>query len=450
MLKLKQRGKKGTWWITGTLDGQRIRESTGTRSKEHAEVKRVQRERELLDRKYLGPEKTALFAEAVISYLESGGEARFMQPLLDWFGLYKLRDITQSEVARFASATYPGIGAAGLNRQVFTPVNAVLRHAAKSGLCPVPVFTRPKQSKSIVEYATDDWLARFLDTCQKNEALTAIVLFMTTTGARVSEACRLRWSDVDLEKRQALLGRTKNGDPRRVKLVPVVIDAINALPKRGGTVFGYASRFSVNQAIERNCARAGITYLSSHRLGRHAFAARLLRAGHTLKVVAEAGGWRSLRMVSEVYGHLEQSAVDQAVVSASSSLTLPKQQVMDTQDSNVIPMPNRVGAFSIPRGKHGLYVIGMGGYYKVGITHDIAERMASMRAGSPLASVLHHLEIVSSRAHARTLEQAVHHALGEYRQEGEWFACPLDRVLAAVALGCAQLVGMSIGTSSAT
>ena len=86
-------------------------------------------------------------------------------------------------------------------------------------------------------------------------------------------------------------------------------------------VFGYAGRWSVNQAIERACQRAGVPYLSSHKVGRHAFAARLLRAGHSLKLVQEAGGWRVARMVSDHYGHLERSQISAAIKASGTNLT---------------------------------------------------------------------------------------------------------------------------------
>ena len=60
--------------------------------------------------------------------------------------------------------------------------------------------------------------------------------------------------------------------------------------------------------------------MSSHKIGRHAFAARLLREGHSLRVVQDAGGWKVARMVTDHYGHLERSQVDAAVSSAGTNL----------------------------------------------------------------------------------------------------------------------------------
>jgi integrase len=130
---------------------------------------------------------------------------------------------------------------------------------------------------------------------------------------------------VDFDRSEALLTITKNGRPRKVALAEPVMRALQALATASpaaGPVFGYADRWSARNAIVRASRRAGVEYLSSHKIGRHAFAARLLRDGHSLPVVTAAGGWASSSMVSQVYGHLEQSHVDDAVRGAA--LALPK------------------------------------------------------------------------------------------------------------------------------
>lgn len=76
--------------------------------------------------------------------------------------------------------------------------------------------------------------------------------------------------------------------------------------------------------------------MTSHKVGRHAFAKRLLAQGYTLKEVQEAGGWLSYRMVAEIYDHLEKSAMDAAVRSSDTNLT----QLLDPS-SNVVPIQRR-------------------------------------------------------------------------------------------------------------
>ena len=330
MLKLTQRGK--IYYITGTLRGRRYRESTGTDSRPHAEALLAKRQNEILDRDVFGEKRTALFAEAVLLYVEGGGEARFLNPLLNRWGGRRLEETTAAEAARAARDMYPGRTAATLDRQLYTPLNAVLRKAAKAGLSELRVFDRPKVRRRPVTIPDESWLWSFLP--HANASLQAIVLFMSFTAARVAEACRLQWADVDFARKKALLGITKNGKPRVVALAPIVIDALLKLERSTGPVFGYAARWSVNQAIERACRRGGLAYYSSHKIGRHSFAARLLRAGHSTRLVQVAGGWSSIGIVAEHYGHLEQTEVDRAVTSVGTQLT----QSPGPTPENVIPI----------------------------------------------------------------------------------------------------------------
>jgi integrase len=322
-LKLEKRGK--VYYVTGTIRRQRYRESTFTGSRPHAEAYRLKREREILDAEYHGEARTTLFAQAALLYLEKGGEGRFLAPLIERWGKWRLSDITPAAVSAFAREGFSAVAPATVKRQLYTPLNAVMRAAHRAQLGPLAVFEAPKVKRKPVAYADDRWLEQFFEHARFRVA--AIVLFMTLTGARVSEACRLAPGDVDLERGEALLRQTKAGGSRRLPLAPVLVDALRTAIAECKKdidgevrVFGYANRWSVNQAIERVCLRAGIRRLSSHQVGRHAFAARLLAQGRSLQTVRGAGGWASIQIVSEVYGHLEQQAIDEAVRAAGESV----------------------------------------------------------------------------------------------------------------------------------
>jgi integrase len=354
MLKLTRRGT--TWHITGTLRGIRVRESTGTASKPHAEAVRAQREKEILDRSVYGEAVTATFAEAVNLYLDLGGSPRFLEPLVERWGAWRLQRITPLEVARAARDIYPDSAASTRKRQIYTPVTAVLNAAADAGLCTVPKLKPPKVKQPKVEAPDDAWIAALLAACgrpwpdgspgqakaaEARERLRGIVLYMTLTGARVSEATALRWRDVDLDRKTALLPHTKSGEPRLTVLPPDAEAAIQALRRRQGSrgavdpdarVFGYAARYSVRQALERAADAASLPRFSPHQVGRHAFAQRMLADGATLAEVAEAGGWADVKVVAQFYGHLERKTVNQAVVAAGNKLT----QAIRETDSNVL------------------------------------------------------------------------------------------------------------------
>lgn len=347
MLKLKRRKGSPYWQISGTIQGRSVRESTGTGSRPHAEALLAKRQAELLDQAVFGERRTAIFAEAVEHYLRLGGEARFLSPLLERFGTWKIAEITQAEVARAAHDLYPGRSAAYHIRAVYTPLGATLRAAHKAGLCDLVVFEKPKVKKVPVVYAQDEWFQAVLPHCSTR--LVGMILFLAMTGARVTEACNLRPGDVGLDAMKAVLLQTKNGSTQIVALPRPLVEVMREVWANytgdpvNGRFFGFASRHSVNQAIERACdrvnERAGcirfevtgrnakgravyrkvqlkpnvIPYLSSHKIGRHAFAARLLAEGRSIKFVQEAGRWKTMRMVGDTYGHLERSHIEAAL-----------------------------------------------------------------------------------------------------------------------------------------
>jgi integrase len=322
MLKLWRRpdAVKGTWRIRGTLGGRRYDESTGTDSRAHAEAIFAKRQKEILDAVTFGAERTTVFGEAVELYLQSGGEARFLEPLVRAFGPRRLADICQADVMRFIGERYPRTGSQGINRQVYTPLIAIYRIAHRAGMGPMPAFIRPKiERKEAVRFATDDDLTKLIPACSPR--LVGAVVLMSLGGARASEACRVADPDVDWIRGEVTLRETKNGSPRVICGGASLMGALMPLRGSAGPLFGFASRYSLNQALGRACERAGILpAFSTHEVGRHAFAARHLREGRTLLEVQKLGGWKSYRMVAEVYGHLERSTLDDAMRSTGANL----------------------------------------------------------------------------------------------------------------------------------
>lgn len=353
MLKLTRRAGSPHWQITGTLRGVRVRESTGTDSRGHAESILAKRQADILDRSVYGEAHSATWAEAVNLYLDLGGEARYLEPLVERWGQKRLASITPLEIARAGRDIYPGAAASTLDRQIYTPVIAVLSAASEAGLCPPPAIRRPKIRRTRVtasDEATIDAILAATGKIQfrpgsrgearRNAArarLRALVLMMTLTGCRVSEAVAVEWRDVRLDAAEPdlLFRTTKNGDPRRSVIPAELAAALGDLPKGEASdrVLGYASRYSAAQALERAADVAGVPRVSPHRIGRHTFAKRMLDAGHTLRTVQEAGGWRDITIVARHYGHLERSRVDDAVRDAAGtrspqSTTTPSAKIL--------------------------------------------------------------------------------------------------------------------------
>src|SRR5262249_40029395 len=168
-LKLIRRPGRPHWYIHGTVRGITIRESTGVADQKAAEAIRAQREWEIIQRSVFGAEATATFVGAAVSYLEAGGERTYLKPIIARIGSMPLAKIDQAFIEKTARALYPNALPATLNRQAFTPIAAVLNHAAKRGLCARKTIERPPQPKGRVRWITFEEAERLLAACSTED-----------------------------------------------------------------------------------------------------------------------------------------------------------------------------------------------------------------------------------------------------------------------------------------
>jgi integrase len=311
-LKLRKHRNSPYWQMRGTVAGRRVEKSTGAANRTEAEEIRARWEAELWDRARNGPEAVATFAEAMNVYLDIGKSQRFLPPLFDYFGGTRLKDIDQAAIDRAARALYPTAKNSTINRQLITPMRAILICASKRRLCPRPQFETRKEKPVERKAVKMEWLQKFM--AEASPHLGALLCFMAFTGVRVGKACSLMWHDIDLGRGYATVGIDKNGRPHRVVLSAPVITALANIPgSRSGKVFKFSERRSVYRVLRNTCQRAGIEYVATHQAGRHTFATWMLEAGHNLEAVRRAGNWKSARLVMERYAHLEQSDIDEKV-----------------------------------------------------------------------------------------------------------------------------------------
>jgi integrase len=301
-LRVKQDPETGIWQIKGTVSGVRIRESARTRDKRLAEEKAAEIEAEVYREGQRRHHHT--FEQAVIAYVEDGGEARFLAPALDYFAGWELRHITPAAIRKAASDIYPGTSASTRNRQGIVPVQAVVNHAHQQGWCPPIRVKRFPERKPERRVVGREWIDALMAHAAPNTA--ALALFMFQTGARIGEAVELGWADVDLGAMTAILRETKNGEDHTVHLTAELAAAMAALPL-GSRVFGYAAKSGVYGALRRACKRAGIDYVPPHQAGRHSFATALREEGMGAEAIAKAGNWKSVPLVSSTYIHPTES-----------------------------------------------------------------------------------------------------------------------------------------------
>lgn len=207
---------------------------------------------------------------------------------------------------------------ATLNRYL-TALGALFTWAKKNRLLPrgfeSPTRHVEKQAegRGRVRFLSDDERNRLLAKCRESPwpRLYLLVLMAITTGARRGELLGLEWKDVDLERAEATLHDTKNGDRRVLILIPQVIAELEKFAPKDATTSAtlvfrsrlrpsqpYATAKVFNEAVEA----AKIKNFRFHDC-RHCTASYLAQNGASLLEIADTLGHRQLRMVQR-YAHL--------------------------------------------------------------------------------------------------------------------------------------------------
>lgn len=315
--------KRGRFWCVrgsfparqtnGTIKRIRIEESTRTESLPRARKIAADIEQHYHDLAYRPELKRGpTFSEAALTYIRTRGKSdRFITKLIKHFRDTPIADIDQARLAETAQILYPRCAPATRLRAVFAPVAAIVRMSGMQ-----PNYTKPKVPKKQISIPSDEWFEAVIPHCPPRMA--ALLLFLTLTGRRVSEALAITEHDIDYERGTVLIPNTKTGDPIVAPLPGIVRDYLRAADsfvypgnRPHGRLFGYSGLPSAHVAITRICKAAGVPRYGFHAIGRHSFATRGLKAGKSLKWVQQAGGWKTIKIVADRYAHLEQSPIHQ-------------------------------------------------------------------------------------------------------------------------------------------
>lgn len=195
---------------------------------------------------------------------------------------------------------------------------------------PLERVSKGTESKGRVRFLDDAELPRFLKACksrietnakgeqkeiQMPDLYLAVVLSLTT-GGRKSEIMGLRWPQIDLKRRTAMLGDTKNSDAR---VLPLSGEAVALLEERSKVrnlkddrIFPPHARsqsayIDLRSPFVAALAAAEITDFHWHDL-RHTAASYLAMAGTSPLEIAKILGHRTMAMVAR-YSHLSPDRV---------------------------------------------------------------------------------------------------------------------------------------------
>ena len=231
-LKKYRRTPRGNWYLRGTVAGQSIHESTGTGSATEAEAVRFRREKELRERHAFGRQATLTFAEAALAYMDAGGEFRFLARILEHFGPDTLlAEIDNAKVNEVAAALYPTAAPDTINRQLITPISAVLNMAVDEGLAEPRKLKRRKGGKARTRWLTPEEAERLIRAAADlHPHILPAIGFMLGAGCRASEALAIDMANFYPATVEAWLPDTKNGHPRMVQMPSRALELIMAEP----------------------------------------------------------------------------------------------------------------------------------------------------------------------------------------------------------------------------
>lgn len=171
------------------------------------------------------------------------------------------------------------------------------------------------ESRGRVRYLSEDELPELLKACResKNNDLLVAVMLALSTGARQAEVMGLRWKQIDLKAKTALLIDTKNGERRTLPIVGEALDLLTTRAKvrniKDDRVFPAGQRSKKPEAVadlrapwETALKAAKLTDFHWHDL-RHTCASYLAMSGVSQLEMAKLLGHKTLAMTMR-YSHL--------------------------------------------------------------------------------------------------------------------------------------------------
>jgi integrase len=304
------------WYIRGKYCGISLDRSTGTGDERAAKriiaTWRQQAERGEFKHKEPEPERSVpTFEDAALAYMKAGGERQFIEPILRAWPGKALDAIDQVAIDTLAEQLYPSSPASTRNRQVYTPVSAVLKHVGRERKIKRPKGWRG--NKRTFWLKPEPTFALLAAATAIDAEFGIFCTLLNYTGLRLSEALALTVENVDLSRGYAYVPDTKTDTPRAVHLPPVCVTALANHPRglsRRDRLFRFHSGQRLDDRLRRACEAAGIALPTRtlFHLFRHNYGTWMrLYGGLDGLGLIRTGVWADMDSV-ERYSHSETSA----------------------------------------------------------------------------------------------------------------------------------------------
>lgn len=160
---------------------------------------------------------------------------------------------------------------------------------------------------------------------EPNATARDFVLTELLTGARRSNVQEMRWSELDFDRAEWRIPRTKNDDPQTVPLVEELVVLLQERKKTTNSVFVFASTKSktghiVNTAKswKRLLQRAGLSDIRQHDL-RRTLGSWQARTGASLVLIGKSLNHRDPSS-TQIYARLDMDPVRESVTRATTAI----------------------------------------------------------------------------------------------------------------------------------
>jgi len=175
---------------------------------------------------------------------------------------------------------------------------------------PISKISHLKEPKSRVRYLSDEEREILCEQAREssNPYIYTIICIALTTGARKMEILGLRWEDVDLNAKTAILQETKNGERRLLRLIEPAFSELKKLyVNRGKSPYIFPNHDGTGALDITYCwkdliKQTGIKNFRFHDL-RHTWASYLAMNNVNMATIAEILGHKDLK-VTKRYAHL--------------------------------------------------------------------------------------------------------------------------------------------------
>lgn len=296
-------GKSPNWTIRGTYLGQHVDRSAGT-GKRAVALQALKKIEQDIERGEFSERGEATFASAALAYMQAGGERTYLPRLLEYFGETPLTKINQEALDKAAYALYPKASPATRNRQCYTPCSAILRRGG------IRIdLSRPEgsQGKKATAWLWPEQAELLFEEAEKiDPEFAALLIVLTYTGMRLSEALKLEWQNVRLQDGFAYVPDTKNSEPRAVFLPPVAVAALGNIPASMARPFRFAKGGHLYSLLRVAAIRAGVDLpvRSAFHIFRHTYGTWMRRyGGLDTRGLVGTGAWKDPKS-AERYAHV--------------------------------------------------------------------------------------------------------------------------------------------------